>query len=166
MDPNQYHFSYVSGMTARQGAAPAPVPTATRDVVHLRAPDGTMRPIQNAAGRFLPASARIPHWSIVHQAEQRKAADESKKKAEAAKKKMDDDAARIAVSIIPHRDWLTVAIANVAIPNCAGFGLLGYGSAYWQATACYSKGNRRAHSWIRVRVPSWERSLSIPLVCK
>jgi len=134
-----------------------------------------MLPIRDAEVGFFPASARIPHWATVHQAAERKAAEEAKKKAaeekrkeaakkkaaeekkkEAAKKKKKEDEARRAVCIVEHRDRSTEGIANDA-----GFGYLGLGSDYSSAEACYPEGYRCTCSGTRVCVPRWQRQLSI-----
>jgi hypothetical protein len=105
MDPNQYHFTYISGNAAHQAAAPLPITAAPPNIVYLRRTNGAMLPIHHHNGGFLPASSRIPHWTTAHQAEQRMAAEQ--KIQEAARKKREADEARKAVCVIKQRHSLT-----------------------------------------------------------
>jgi hypothetical protein len=110
MDPNQYLFAYISRKNAHQPAAPVPTAAAPRNIVYLRRADGSMLPVHSANGGFLPASARVPHWTTANQAAQSKAVEERKQ--EAAKKKEADEA-RKAVCIIKHRHRLTEGLLMV-----------------------------------------------------
>ena len=93
MDLKQYPFTYFSSNTARQAAAPASVPAGNQNFVFVMGSNGAMKPIQNARGGLLPASVGMPHWIDVHQAAQRKAAEEVQRRAaEEAKKKAAEEA--------------------------------------------------------------------------
>jgi hypothetical protein len=115
MDLNRYQFTYNTGKAAHKAPAPRPFSAPAQNIVYLRRANGSMVPIHNSNGGFLPASSTVPNWTAGHQATQSKATQDNMQ--EAAKRMKAADESREVVCIMEYRyrptDGLLMVQASV-----------------------------------------------------